>query len=480
MGKRMQIVLAGAGMTLIWPYLQHFFFRVTFFDNIAMFDSLIGFGLFLFIVATAAASAALWPARVGKLLSSRVGMAAVLALSLAGSSIVTFFGGHAADPVFAVVVFLGVALYSIGFAAVFFAWMLELKQLVFRTSLGTVFAVSVVSALLGYLITPTFISDTWFYRLFPVFGIPLSGMCLVVLTRSYPLEATECNPVLKSQSVKRWGLLFAAYFVISMMHAIFFYIDRESDFSADSVLSFAVLFLFMGLLLFMALHKRGKAFHLGQKTLWYVAVGLVVVLYAGLLFVSQLGSEHAVLGMGVVFTIMRSLQICVFVVLLVVVYQDDLSPLPLFGTVFLLTMVVGCIFSYFIVPWWISYFSIDAGASIGPFAMGLGFLLVAVLALFLIFFGSGANLDALTFERKTAALPTDREAVCDALAKECGMTQREQDVLYYASLGYSVKKVGETLFISEHTVHTHAKSVYRKLGVHAKQELIDLVDEKCG
>lgn len=43
--------------------------------------------------------------------------------------------------------------------------------------------------------------------------------------------------------------------------------------------------------------------------------------------------------------------------------------------------------------------------------------------------------------------------------------------------GHSLKKIGETLFISTGTVQGHTKNIYRKLDVHSKQELIDLVDE---
>ena len=54
---------------------------------------------------------------------------------------------------------------------------------------------------------------------------------------------------------------------------------------------------------------------------------------------------------------------------------------------------------------------------------------------------------------------------------------RESDVLYYASLGYSSKAIGESLFVAPGTVQSHTKRVYAKLGVHSKQELIELVND---
>ncbi len=474
MGKRFQIACAVAGLALMWPYLQHFFFRVTFFGNISVFDSLIGFGVFLVVVGAVIAVAALKPSAVVRLLARPRVMLAIAGLSLAGSVCIVVTSGSGEGPFFAAFTLLCVVCYAAGFAALFFAWVFELKRLVFRLGLGTAVSIVVVSAALGYTISPTWIADTWFYRLLPVLGIPLSSGCWFVLARRFPFEPSECNPVLQSPSVKRWGLLFVAYFIINMMHALFYCIDQDADFTGDTVLSFAVLFVFMALLLIMALNK-----HMGQNSLWYLGVGLTVVLFAGLFFAFQFGSSDAVLGMSIVFTIMRCLQIFVFVVLLVVVYQDDLPALPLFGAVFLLTMVFSSVFSYFIAPWWIEAFDIDASASVGAFATVLGFLLIVVLAAFLLFFSSGTNLHAVTYAREPAPSAMDRESACQELARRHGMTQREQDVLCYVSLGYNVKKIGETLFISEHTVHSHAKAVYRKLDVHAKQEVIDLVNGMC-
>ena len=48
------------------------------------------------------------------------------------------------------------------------------------------------------------------------------------------------------------------------------------------------------------------------------------------------------------------------------------------------------------------------------------------------------------------------------------------------SQGNSLRKVAETMFISTSTAQSHVKSVYRKLGIHSKQELIDLVSDRMG
>ena len=71
-----------------------------------------------------------------------------------------------------------------------------------------------------------------------------------------------------------------------------------------------------------------------------------------------------------------------------------------------------------------------------------------------------------------------RKVACSLLAARHDVTEREEEVLYQLSLGHSVKKIADTLFISSGTVQSHVKRIYRKLDCHSRQEVIDLVDEE--
>lgn len=67
------------------------------------------------------------------------------------------------------------------------------------------------------------------------------------------------------------------------------------------------------------------------------------------------------------------------------------------------------------------------------------------------------------------------EAAARALGRERGCTAREQDVLALLVAGNTYKRVAELLDVTENTVQYHSKNIYRKFGVHTKQELVDLV-----
>ena len=56
------------------------------------------------------------------------------------------------------------------------------------------------------------------------------------------------------------------------------------------------------------------------------------------------------------------------------------------------------------------------------------------------------------------------------------LSDRETEVVGLVVRGNTVARIAELLFISENTVRTHTKRIYNKLGVHKKQELIELVE----
>jgi len=56
--------------------------------------------------------------------------------------------------------------------------------------------------------------------------------------------------------------------------------------------------------------------------------------------------------------------------------------------------------------------------------------------------------------------------------RETGLTEREQDVLDQLCKGKSYKNIADALFISQDTVRSHIKSIYKKLEVNSKSEAV--------
>lgn len=75
---------------------------------------------------------------------------------------------------------------------------------------------------------------------------------------------------------------------------------------------------------------------------------------------------------------------------------------------------------------------------------------------------------------------SSRRNVCQTIARRFGLSEREEITLEQLSMGYTLKKISEAQCVSENTVKTHTKAIYRKIGCHSKQELIDVVEQLMG
>lgn len=70
------------------------------------------------------------------------------------------------------------------------------------------------------------------------------------------------------------------------------------------------------------------------------------------------------------------------------------------------------------------------------------------------------------------------EAACVALGEGFNLTAREGEILTMLAHGRNVPFIAETLALSSHTVRGYVKSLYARLDVHSRQELIDLVEQR--
>ncbi len=69
------------------------------------------------------------------------------------------------------------------------------------------------------------------------------------------------------------------------------------------------------------------------------------------------------------------------------------------------------------------------------------------------------------------------QARCEAIAAQYNLSKRETEVFMLVARGHSAARMAEDLYVSTGTVNSHIKSIYRKMGIHSKQELLDMVEE---
>jgi DNA-binding CsgD family transcriptional regulator len=71
---------------------------------------------------------------------------------------------------------------------------------------------------------------------------------------------------------------------------------------------------------------------------------------------------------------------------------------------------------------------------------------------------------------------TPFERICMQTVRANGLSSREAEVFFMLAKGHNRAHISEKLFVSDETVKTHIKHIYRKVGVHSQQELIDTIE----
>ena len=86
----------------------------------------------------------------------------------------------------------------------------------------------------------------------------------------------------------------------------------------------------------------------------------------------------------------------------------------------------------------------------------------------------GNHSESVLFGRQCAPGSPTPSPACALLAAAHGLTDRESQTLELLARGATVAAIASALDVSENTVKTYAKRVYKKLDVHSKQDIIDL------
>lgn len=80
-------------------------------------------------------------------------------------------------------------------------------------------------------------------------------------------------------------------------------------------------------------------------------------------------------------------------------------------------------------------------------------------------------------ESKIEPNPSSLDACIDKIATEYNLSARERDVFTLLAKGRSSARIQEDLCIAAGTVNYHTRNIYAKLGVHNRQQIIDLLEQ---
>lgn len=88
----------------------------------------------------------------------------------------------------------------------------------------------------------------------------------------------------------------------------------------------------------------------------------------------------------------------------------------------------------------------------------------------------GEDLSA-KFVRPVVVLQDVLLLCCQLLQKRYQLTNRETEILELIARGRDLARMADVLFVSQNTIRSHSRNLYRKLNVHSKQEALDLLEQ---
>lgn len=197
---------------------------------------------------------------------------------------------------------------------------------------------------------------------------------------------------------------------------------------------------------------------------------LFPIMATGFLCMPFFGLEYQIVFLGLSLLTFGLMSILMQVACIQEYERSHIDPVFIFG-----------VFAGFV------YSAMTAGFAVGNTMKGTGqieFAHLVVLALILvyafsfIFFMIKFKWKNSEREVSSNEIISGLELACEALAKECSLSPRESEVLLLLAKGRDLPYVSEKLYVSKNTVRTHMKNIYQKLGVHSKQELLDLLEHK--
>ena len=261
----------------------------------------------------------------------------------------------------------------------------------------------------------------------------------------------------------------------------------ETELFGSKTSTWEVLFSFLAVLLFLVattVFLSLKNFEIGKL---YVPVGFLTVI--GILLCPLLGGF--VTAQGVIVNVLYNVFILIVWCLLI-----ELAGRTTLGAVRVFGFGRGASALATTLGWAIALFADQMFGNLASFyTVFFVVMAVAMLVVLVLIFNeqtvSAALQKTLRHEVEVSKASNESErngdigldfgnnpwtVACQQIASEHQLTARESEVYSLLAKGRSVSYIADELVIAQSTVKGYTKNVYAKIGVHSRQELIDVTD----
>lgn len=453
------LLLYTLGFALLWPFLRRSFYGVTF----AGFpDPQTCYIAFLVVASSVSVIAFALRKRLTLLLHARPAIMVVAqsafsvfmvaSLLLPGETSVRELGGIAAA-----------ALLGTAFPLLVVMWGQASLALAAKRRLPVLRAVT-IAFILGFAIsTATVPLETGASYLFVCFPA-LSSACWLACHRKRQLPGCKIAKI-RSLPLARLLVLGAFLLLISLLRGPFYTgsIDYVPgwDVVAPNLLSVLMAALTLA---FLTFNKSTK------QAFRYAIVAFALLLLAGLLL--AIYGDVAAASLHLIIVGKSCFELFLWLLLVDSACGLRISSATIFVPFFLAFELLASAVSYLVSPLFVTIFSLSFDRVIPAFSLVTALVFVAGCFLYLNF-EAGSRSATPSPEPSEAQTAQSLEMRLESVEGYQDLTPREQEIALLLAQGNSYKRIAEMLFVSPSTVQTHAKSLYRKLAIHSKQELVD-------
>lgn len=297
---------------------------------------------------------------------------------------------------------------------------------------------------------------------------PAVSACMLL---GVPTENMSSVPFSKGWRLLPWSLIGVLALSICIVALLYGIVPIDDSFYPNATWTIIrVTTLFVAALIVSITYRCTHS----EMLLNMIWLTLTVVLILALFFALITSLNLMGVSKGLILASQSCLNVFLWCVLVVACRKQNISPsLPLALLYAGLLAVSGCVANA-LGP----LLAHGITASIESYLVAATALLTLVLVLSSMLFLGKNTLRSYdeALSRVVSEVALDETDLSRALEERYDLSTRESDVALLLSRGYSVQRIADALFISTHTVQSHMKSIYRKMAVHKKQDLIDLVE----
>jgi DNA-binding CsgD family transcriptional regulator len=261
-----------------------------------------------------------------------------------------------------------------------------------------------------------------------VFVLATSAFGLMIFAVLSNAQAFDFNG--SGPTITAYGIVGSALIIASLVH-----IFRNS-----SILPPVYLLLFpalAGILIFLdSFHVETPVFTIGAGGAFFYFSAIAVFAISFLLAVSGKGEFPTLIVIGVSMSLLAFASLFGYFLIFSGLPQRDYIPL--------LLVICTCFFIYMLISPAIQVWYSRRGDTLAP--------------------------------RGQLAVSENYNDKVESIAKCHNLSRRESEVLFYVGRGYNASYTAKALYISESTARTHFNSIYHKLGVTTRAEILEMFE----